>query len=61
MLYNALKEEKAMRAPCEARCECLEVDNIWELTRKNKHPTLDWNPAMVIPVWKYSPPWETYE
>lgn len=27
-----------------------------KLTKKNKHPTRDWNPAIVIPVWKYKPP-----
>ena len=26
------------------------------LTKKNKHPTRDWNPAIVVSVWKYKPP-----
>ena len=26
--------------------------------RKNRHPTRDWNPAIVISVLKYSPPAE---
>jgi hypothetical protein len=36
-----------------------EVDIAKELqTKKNKQPILDWKPAMVVFVWKYSPPKE---
>lgn len=28
-------------------------------TRKKRTPTRDWNPAMLSPVWKYSPPTNT--
>lgn len=56
MLNSALKAENATSEPCKNSYRTVEVQHLSERTRKNKQPTRDWKPAMVMSVWKYRPP-----